>query len=31
MKKLHTLDEVSQLIEQGRVLSLAGDKRVLSK
>ncbi|WP_419536731.1 DUF6976 family protein [Endozoicomonas sp.] len=31
MKKLHTLEEVSQLIEQGRLLSLAGDERSMSK
>lgn len=31
MKKLHTIEEVSQLIEQGKLLALAGDERVLSK
>lgn len=31
MKKLYTLEEVSRLIEQGRLLSLAGDERMLSK
>ena len=31
MKKLQSVEEVSQLIEQGSILSLAGDERVLSK
>ena len=31
MKKLQSLQEVSQLINEGRLLSLAGDQRVLSK
>ena len=31
MKKLQTVEEVSQLIQQGNILSLAGDERVLSK
>lgn len=31
MKKLQTVAEVSKLIQQGKVLSLAGDERVLSQ
>ena len=31
MKKLHTIEEVCRLIEQGKILALAGDERVLSK
>ena len=31
MKKLQTVAEVSQLIQQGKILSLAGDERVLSQ
>ena len=31
MKKLHTLEEVSLMIEQGKLLSLAGDCQILSR
>ena len=31
MKKLQSVEEVTQLIEEGRILSLAGDERILSK
>ncbi|MGY0217889.1 DUF6976 family protein [Endozoicomonadaceae bacterium StTr2] len=31
MKKLQSVEEVSQLIQQGKILSLAGDERVLDK
>lgn len=31
MKKLQTVEEVSQLIKEGKILSLAGDERVLSQ
>ncbi len=31
MKKLQSVEEVTQLINQGKLLSLAGDERVLSK